>query len=379
VIGSLVTASDATGCHLSDDQIIDNLMLVLFAGYDTSSTTLTRMLSLLQQHPAALQQLRQEQQQLVAAHGEELSHGVLRRMVYAEAVIRWGACACARLREGMSTSCVCGGGGPVAVSSGMHRGAGWEHITARRKSGVSTSCCQRRSQPPCRIVLFLRPKPVADVVAVSCCCCCCCCCCLLALGRRCGCTPWCLLCSGRPRATWSCKVGLEIEDSGLRAPRFHDKAYILVPWGCRKCHQRAMLRDCAASAILLLLCGCPCPTAACDICTKSHPLYLSILVVSCCLPGVGWSCWMAMVTHPTGYRIPDATPINLGLHTAAQQDPRWAGAEGDLAPHVFNPGRMLTPEGQKQGWLMPFGAGPRFCLGGCSRAAGRQGGGRSLV
>lgn len=88
VIGSLVTASDATGCHLSDDQIIDNLLLVLFAGYDTSSTTLTRMLSLLQQHPAALQQLRQEQQQLVAAHGEELGHGVLRRMAYADAVIR---------------------------------------------------------------------------------------------------------------------------------------------------------------------------------------------------------------------------------------------------------------------------------------------------
>jgi hypothetical protein len=78
-------------------------------------------------------------------------------------------------------------------------------------------------------------------------------------------------------------------------------------------------------------------------------------------------CWLSCCLVPTGlttgHRIPDATPINLGLHTAAQQDPRWVGAQGELAPSVFNPGRMLTPEGQKQGWLMPFGAGPRFCVG----------------
>jgi cytochrome P450 len=89
VIGAFVTAKDDAGQQLSDEQIIDNLLLLLFAGYDTSSTTLTRILSLLQRHPAVLQQLRQEQQHLVAAHGEEITNGVLRRMTYAEAVIRW--------------------------------------------------------------------------------------------------------------------------------------------------------------------------------------------------------------------------------------------------------------------------------------------------
>jgi hypothetical protein len=43
-----VTAVDEEGHSLSDDQIKDNLLLVLFAGHDTSSTTLTRMLSVLQ-------------------------------------------------------------------------------------------------------------------------------------------------------------------------------------------------------------------------------------------------------------------------------------------------------------------------------------------
>jgi cytochrome P450 len=47
----------------------------------------------------------------------------------------------------------------------------------------------------------------------------------------------------------------------------------------------------------------------------------------------------------------------------AKQDPRWAGAERDLHPDAFNPDRMLNKEGAKPGWSIPFGHGPRFCVG----------------
>jgi hypothetical protein len=77
-------------CRLTDVEITDNLLLVLLAGFDTSSTTLTAVLANLQQHPAALEQLRQEQQAVVVKHGQGLSAAVLRDMPYAEAVIRWG-------------------------------------------------------------------------------------------------------------------------------------------------------------------------------------------------------------------------------------------------------------------------------------------------
>jgi hypothetical protein len=65
----------------------------------------------------------------------------------------------------------------------------------------------------------------------------------------------------------------------------------------------------------------------------------------------------------TGHKVEAGTPINVAFYTAARADPRWADATGDLDPARFNPARMLTPEGQKQGWQMPFGFGPRFCVG----------------
>lgn len=75
-------------CRLTDAEITDNLLLVLLAGFDTSSTTLTAVLANLQQHPKALEKLRQEQDAVLAKHGTGLSAAALRDMPYAEAVIR---------------------------------------------------------------------------------------------------------------------------------------------------------------------------------------------------------------------------------------------------------------------------------------------------
>jgi cytochrome P450 len=73
---------------LTDAQICDNVLLLLLAGHDTSSTTLTQCFSNLQDSPHVLDKLRTEQQALVAKHGEHITPAVLKEMVYGDAVIR---------------------------------------------------------------------------------------------------------------------------------------------------------------------------------------------------------------------------------------------------------------------------------------------------
>jgi hypothetical protein len=81
---------------LTDIEITENILLLLLAGHDTSSTTLTRMLSVLHEHPHVVQQLRQEQAAVMARHGEQLTAAAIKDMEYADAVIRCGLwfCAC---------------------------------------------------------------------------------------------------------------------------------------------------------------------------------------------------------------------------------------------------------------------------------------------
>jgi cytochrome P450 len=81
-------AEDEDGNMLTDEQVQDNLLLLLLAGHDTSAVTVTNMLAQLQNNPAALQQLRDEQQRVIARHGEALSGAALREMDYADAVVR---------------------------------------------------------------------------------------------------------------------------------------------------------------------------------------------------------------------------------------------------------------------------------------------------
>jgi cytochrome P450 len=76
-------------CRLTDNQITDNVLLLLLAGHDTSSTTLTKCFSNLQDHPAVMDKLRAEQQALIAKHGDAITPAMLKDMTYADAVIRW--------------------------------------------------------------------------------------------------------------------------------------------------------------------------------------------------------------------------------------------------------------------------------------------------
>lgn len=85
----LLFAAAAMHTHrLTDSQITDNILLLLFAGHDTSSTTLTQCLSNLQDCPEVLSKLRAEQAAVVAKHGEQITAAALKDMHYAEAVIR---------------------------------------------------------------------------------------------------------------------------------------------------------------------------------------------------------------------------------------------------------------------------------------------------
>eukprot|EP00775_Hariotina_reticulata_P007859 gene7859-8055_t len=88
VMGILVAAQDEHGVRLSDREITHNLLLVLLAGHDTSSTTLTRCMSNLQDHPRVLQKLRAEQQRVLTNYGSQVTAAALKDMTYADAVIR---------------------------------------------------------------------------------------------------------------------------------------------------------------------------------------------------------------------------------------------------------------------------------------------------
>lgn len=48
ILGSLVSAVDESGNKLTDEELGDNLLLILLAGHDTSSTTLTNAMAHLQ-------------------------------------------------------------------------------------------------------------------------------------------------------------------------------------------------------------------------------------------------------------------------------------------------------------------------------------------
>jgi cytochrome P450 len=48
ILGGLVTAVDEDGGRLTDPEITDNLVLLMLAGHDTSSTTLTNAMTCIQ-------------------------------------------------------------------------------------------------------------------------------------------------------------------------------------------------------------------------------------------------------------------------------------------------------------------------------------------
>ncbi|GBF88018.1 cytochrome P450 [Raphidocelis subcapitata] len=76
--------------HFGDntEAVIDNIITLIFAGHDTSSSALTSMLAALAADPRALARLADEQAAVLAAHGEALTPAAVAAAPYATAVIR---------------------------------------------------------------------------------------------------------------------------------------------------------------------------------------------------------------------------------------------------------------------------------------------------
>ncbi|KAA6428847.1 MAG: hypothetical protein FRX49_00957 [Trebouxia sp. A1-2] len=56
--------------------------------------------------------------------------------------------------------------------------------------------------------------------------------------------------------------------------------------------------------------------------------------------------------------------IQLELWKVLEDDPRWThGASPEMPPSKFNPNRWLSEEGRRTGSWIPFGSGPRMCVG----------------
>ncbi|CAK0785282.1 hypothetical protein CVIRNUC_008488 [Coccomyxa viridis] len=74
--------------QMSDDDVADMLVNLLFAGHDTSAHTLTRLLAELPRHPEVWDRLKREQAEVVAEQGPEMSADALKAMTYLEVVIK---------------------------------------------------------------------------------------------------------------------------------------------------------------------------------------------------------------------------------------------------------------------------------------------------
>ena len=65
VLDMLISARDEDGSRFSDDEIRDQMTTLLFAGHDTSTSTITFMMYELARHPGALELLREEQEEVL--------------------------------------------------------------------------------------------------------------------------------------------------------------------------------------------------------------------------------------------------------------------------------------------------------------------------
>ena len=88
-LGAMFFATDEDGKRLSREQLIDNALILILAGTETSSTTLTNASLLLGLHPEIYQRLQEEQQALQAKQGDAMTLEILdEECPYLDAVIR---------------------------------------------------------------------------------------------------------------------------------------------------------------------------------------------------------------------------------------------------------------------------------------------------
>ncbi|MCT7974144.1 cytochrome P450 [Laspinema olomoucense] len=85
-LGLLLAAKDEQGNGLTLDEIKDQVLLLLFAGHETLTSSLSSFCLLLAQHPQVITKLREEQEQL--GFTGSLTMEMLKEMTYLEQVIK---------------------------------------------------------------------------------------------------------------------------------------------------------------------------------------------------------------------------------------------------------------------------------------------------
>lgn len=88
VLDTVLHATDDQGQQLSLEALSDLCLNLLFAGHDTTASTLGYGLWLLTtKHPDVVDKLREEQRQVVVAHGSDITPEALKHMKYTSAVV----------------------------------------------------------------------------------------------------------------------------------------------------------------------------------------------------------------------------------------------------------------------------------------------------
>lgn len=87
-LSKMYFAEDDDGSKLTREEVIDNACLLIFAGSETSATTLMVATLFLGLHPNVWRKVKAEQDQLVAEYGEEFTRDTLDKSVYLDAVIK---------------------------------------------------------------------------------------------------------------------------------------------------------------------------------------------------------------------------------------------------------------------------------------------------
>jgi cytochrome P450 len=87
-LSKLYFATDDDGNKLTRDEVIHNAMILIFAGSETSSSTLTCASLLLGLHPTVWRKVKAEQEKIVAELGEDFTRETLDKSVYLDSVIK---------------------------------------------------------------------------------------------------------------------------------------------------------------------------------------------------------------------------------------------------------------------------------------------------
>ena len=85
-LGILIQAEDEEGNKLSLDELKDQVLLLLFAGHETLTSSLTSFCLLMAQHPEILEKVREEQKQF--SDSEPMTLETLSKMTYLEQVLQ---------------------------------------------------------------------------------------------------------------------------------------------------------------------------------------------------------------------------------------------------------------------------------------------------